>query len=223
MADARKLGFAPFAAPSKGVLIVFCEEGLKLGPATRKALAPTGRPGAARRRGRPLHRQERPALEHRRPRRAAGVPPGGDRRRQGGQAQGAGFRQARRRGLGQGSVGCDRRHDLRGIRRRRAQARAVRRHGARHAAPRLCLRPLQDQAQGRRRAARQDAGGDRGRQRRLGAEGLGRARGAGRRRRHGARPDQRAGQRAVSRGVRAQSRRAQEGSASRSRCSTCRR
>ena len=42
MADARKLGFAPFAPPSKGVLIMFCEDGVKLGPASRKALAPTG-------------------------------------------------------------------------------------------------------------------------------------------------------------------------------------
>ena len=38
MSDAPKLGFAPFAAPSKGVLVVFCDEGLKLGPAARKAL-----------------------------------------------------------------------------------------------------------------------------------------------------------------------------------------
>jgi leucyl aminopeptidase len=42
MADARKLGFAPLAAPRKGVLILFCLEGLKLGPAARKALAPSG-------------------------------------------------------------------------------------------------------------------------------------------------------------------------------------
>ena len=42
MADARKLAFAPFASPAKGVLIVFCEDGVKFGPATRKALAPTG-------------------------------------------------------------------------------------------------------------------------------------------------------------------------------------
>ena len=32
MADARKLAFAAFAPPSKGVLVVFCEEGLKFGP-----------------------------------------------------------------------------------------------------------------------------------------------------------------------------------------------
>jgi leucyl aminopeptidase len=42
MADARKLEFGPFATPAKGVLVLFCEEGLKFGPATRKALAPAG-------------------------------------------------------------------------------------------------------------------------------------------------------------------------------------
>src|SRR4051812_30050958 len=42
MADVRKPEFGPFATPGKGVLIVFCEEGLKFGPATRKALGPTG-------------------------------------------------------------------------------------------------------------------------------------------------------------------------------------
>ena len=42
MADARKLAFSSFATPAKGVLVLFCEEGLKFGPATRKALAPTG-------------------------------------------------------------------------------------------------------------------------------------------------------------------------------------
>ena len=42
MSDALKLGFGPFAAPAKigasGVLIFFCDDALKLGPATRKAL-----------------------------------------------------------------------------------------------------------------------------------------------------------------------------------------
>jgi leucyl aminopeptidase len=42
MADAPKPAFAPFAAPSADVLVLFCEEGLKFGPASRKALAPTG-------------------------------------------------------------------------------------------------------------------------------------------------------------------------------------
>ncbi len=38
MTDALKLGFGPFAAPAKGVLIVFCDDGLKFGRATAKAL-----------------------------------------------------------------------------------------------------------------------------------------------------------------------------------------
>ena len=42
MSDAFKLGFAPFAAPARigpsGVLIVFCDDGLKFGPASAKAL-----------------------------------------------------------------------------------------------------------------------------------------------------------------------------------------
>ena len=42
MPGALKLGFAPFAAPTKGVLIVFCEEGLKFGSAARKVIEPTG-------------------------------------------------------------------------------------------------------------------------------------------------------------------------------------
>src|SRR5262245_41925214 len=42
MADAPKLGFGPFASPSTGVLVLFCEQGLKFGPAARKALAPAG-------------------------------------------------------------------------------------------------------------------------------------------------------------------------------------
>src|SRR5262245_52601966 len=42
MPGALKLGFAPFATPAKGVLIVFCEEGLKLGSTARTALEPTG-------------------------------------------------------------------------------------------------------------------------------------------------------------------------------------
>jgi leucyl aminopeptidase len=42
MPTALKLEFASLASAPKGILIVFCEEGLKLGSATRKALAPTG-------------------------------------------------------------------------------------------------------------------------------------------------------------------------------------
>jgi leucyl aminopeptidase len=42
MSDVRKLEFVPFSAPAKGVLVVFCEEGLKLGRATTKALFGSG-------------------------------------------------------------------------------------------------------------------------------------------------------------------------------------
>src|SRR6266478_4923439 len=38
MAKDLKLGFAPFRAPSDGVLIVFCDDSLKVGAATRKIL-----------------------------------------------------------------------------------------------------------------------------------------------------------------------------------------
>ena len=41
MAAALKFGFTPFARP-RGVLVVFCEENLKLGPATQRALSPLG-------------------------------------------------------------------------------------------------------------------------------------------------------------------------------------
>jgi leucyl aminopeptidase len=40
MTDALKLGFGSFAIPAKGVLVVFCDEKLQFGPATRKALGP---------------------------------------------------------------------------------------------------------------------------------------------------------------------------------------
>ena len=38
MTDAFKVGFGPFTAPSKGVVVVFCDEGVKFGPATRRVL-----------------------------------------------------------------------------------------------------------------------------------------------------------------------------------------
>ena len=40
MSDAPKLEFAHFAAPTTGVLIVFCDDALKFGRATAKAIAP---------------------------------------------------------------------------------------------------------------------------------------------------------------------------------------
>jgi leucyl aminopeptidase len=38
MTDAVKVGFVPFSAAPSGVLVVFCDDRLELGPATRKAL-----------------------------------------------------------------------------------------------------------------------------------------------------------------------------------------
>ena len=38
MTDAVKLGFGPLNAPARGSLVVFCDDGLKFGPATRKLL-----------------------------------------------------------------------------------------------------------------------------------------------------------------------------------------
>ena len=40
MADGPTIGFSPFAMPSAGVLIVFCDDALKLGPITRGLLGP---------------------------------------------------------------------------------------------------------------------------------------------------------------------------------------
>ena len=38
MSDAIKVGFVPLSAAPRGILVVFCDDGLKLGPATAKAL-----------------------------------------------------------------------------------------------------------------------------------------------------------------------------------------
>ena len=38
MPDAVKVGFVPFSAAPRGILVVFCDDTLKLGAATRKTL-----------------------------------------------------------------------------------------------------------------------------------------------------------------------------------------
>src|SRR3979490_2970197 len=38
MSDAVKVGFVPFSAAARGTLVIFCDDALKLGPATSKAL-----------------------------------------------------------------------------------------------------------------------------------------------------------------------------------------
>ena len=42
MSGAIKLGFAAFATPAKGVLVLFCDDNLKFGPAARRLLSSTG-------------------------------------------------------------------------------------------------------------------------------------------------------------------------------------
>jgi len=42
MADRRRLEFRAFATPDKGVLVLFCEEGVKFGPAGRRAIEACG-------------------------------------------------------------------------------------------------------------------------------------------------------------------------------------
>src|ERR1700722_14281126 len=42
MADGPTIGFAPFATPTSGVLVVFCDEALRLGPVTRRLLGAAG-------------------------------------------------------------------------------------------------------------------------------------------------------------------------------------
>ncbi|MGZ3307536.1 MAG: M17 family peptidase N-terminal domain-containing protein, partial [Xanthobacteraceae bacterium] len=42
MSGALKLEFAPLATPARGVLVLFCEEGLKFGSAAARTLTPPG-------------------------------------------------------------------------------------------------------------------------------------------------------------------------------------
>ncbi len=42
MTEAPRLGFGPFAVPRRGVVIVFADDGVRLGPATRGILKPAG-------------------------------------------------------------------------------------------------------------------------------------------------------------------------------------
>src|SRR5437868_15268406 len=40
MPDAVKVGFVPLSGPVRGVLVVFCDDTLRFGPATTRALGP---------------------------------------------------------------------------------------------------------------------------------------------------------------------------------------
>ncbi len=110
MSDALKLGFGPFAAPAKGVLIVFCDDALKFGPATGKALGSAAGLVARAAKAERFTGKSGSALELIVAGRAQGRPPGGDRRRQGRPSLKAeGHAQARRARHGQAAARRQRR------------------------------------------------------------------------------------------------------------------
>ena len=104
MADGPTVGFAPFATPTDGVLVVFCDDTLRLGPATRRLLGPAAALVGARGGGRPLQRQARKLARPRGAGRPQAVAARRRRLRQAGRHEAQGFRQARRHRDGQGSV-----------------------------------------------------------------------------------------------------------------------
>ncbi len=152
MPAAPKFGFIPFARP-RGVLVVFCEENLKFG---RGDPAYPGADGDLLRRAAAADRftgKNGSSLDIVAPAgldvpRLVVVGTGKDSELKSRDIVKLG-------GIAMGKVPATaaERDDFCRIRLRRAQGRAGRRSGARRAAARLHVRPLQDQAQRRRRAA----------------------------------------------------------------------
>ena len=162
MSGALKLEFAPSRRRAKGVLVVFCDEGrIRLGRA-RDDSSPPGiwslvrrRPTASRARtARRSTSWRRPGLKASR---LVVVGTGKAAR-----PKAAGFRQAGRHRHGQDSGRGHRGDGRRRPAGRCHEARPGRRCRARGAAARLCVRPLQDQAQGRRETPAQARGDARG-------------------------------------------------------------
>ena len=210
---------ARFAAAPKGVLVVFCDDGLKFGPASQRALAPSGDLVARAAKAERFTGKSGSVLELivpeglKVPRLVViGVGKAGD-------LQPKDFVKFGGIAMGKLPAGAGGRHHLRRIARRRHEPGARGRSRARRAAARLCVRSLQDQAQGRG-APQRHHGQRRGERRRRHARGLCRARGGCRRRRLRARSRQRARQRALPGGVRPPRRQPEERPASRSKCST---
>ena len=59
MPDAVKVGFVPFSSAPRGILVVFCDDTLKFGPATSKALGSAAGHDQARGRGQSVQGQKR--------------------------------------------------------------------------------------------------------------------------------------------------------------------
>ena len=223
MSDAVKVGFVPFSTAPRGILVVFCDDTLKFGAATRKALGAAADMVKRAAATNQFKGKSGSTLDILAPRGAQGLAPDRGRRRQALGDQGQGFSQIRRCGGRQAARRQRRRDRHRGIADRRHEARAGGRGRLGRAAARLQIRPLQDQEEGRRGRRVACRGFARGRRCRRGAKSL-RARRAHRRwRHHRARTRQRAAERALSRGIRAPRQRSCASSASTSRCSTSRR
>ncbi len=157
MPDALKLGFGAFTAPAKGVLIVFCDDKVKFGPATTKAMGPAAAQVARAAKAAGFTGKKDAALELIAPEglkvdRLVVIGAGKADR-----PETPGFPEVRRARHGQGSRPRQRRRDLRRTARRRHDRGPGRRAGAGGAPARLRLRPLQDQAQGGGQAARPTA------------------------------------------------------------------
>ena len=149
MPDAVKVGFVPFSTAPRGILVVFCDDTLKFGPATSKALGAAAdmvkRAAAANqfkgKNGSTLDilapEGSKPALDR-------------GRNRQAVRAQGERLPQIRRRGGRQAQCRQRGRDHHRRTAGRGHEARTGGRDRLGRAAARLQIRSLQDQEKGRR-------------------------------------------------------------------------
>ena len=97
MSDAVKVGFVPFSAAPRGVLVVFCDDALKFGAATPEGAGEGGRYRQAGGGRQPVQGQERIDARYSGAGGNQGGAPDRGRRRQAGRYQGEGFSQVRRR------------------------------------------------------------------------------------------------------------------------------
>ena len=97
MSDAVKVGFVPFSAASRGILVVFCDDGAEVWRRQPESAGDSGQYHQARGGHQPVQGQERLDAGHPGARGNQGAAPDRDRRRQTLQPEGEGFSQVRRR------------------------------------------------------------------------------------------------------------------------------
>ena len=223
MSDAVKVGFVPFSAAPRGILVVFCDDALKFGAATRKALGTAAdivkRAAAANQfKGKSGSTLDILAPEGIKAERLIVV--------------GAGKPSAIKEkdflkfgGVTAGKLNAasDAVTVIAELPDGAMQADAGGGDRIGHPAARLQIRPLQDQEEGRRERRPAGRRFDCGRRCRRRAKGLRAGIACRRWRHHRARTRQRAAERTLSRGIRAPREPARASSASMSRCSTSRR